>query len=44
MNEYTFENIIIDPNSKEDKRNLNKKVYIGIGVARILKNEKYDLS
>ena len=42
MNEYTFENIIIDPSSKEAKSNLNKKVYIGLGVASLLKNANSD--
>ena len=42
MNEYSFENVVIDPNSKEAKSNLNKEVYIGFGVASLLKNANSD--
>ena len=35
MNEYSFENVVIDPNSKEAKSNLNKEVYIGFKAVSI---------
>ena len=43
MNGYTFENIIFNPNSKEAKSALYKQVYIGFGVASLLKNANSDL-
>lgn len=42
MNEYTFENIIFNPSSKQTKSNLNKQIYIGLRAPSLLKNANSD--